>query len=132
MNRTTRLQHLVGAVSQAVPAVPVSSAIVETAKQKPGAMAMLTHEVLPGLAVGGLGAFLWKRHRVLGFFAGTAVGMNAYPLVKGESRVSHLCNVGVAAAGVGTSLYWKKHPVLGYLGGVLGAGILTLPLRGSK
>lgn len=71
---------------------------------------------LGGLAAG---AFLWKKHRVLGAFAGSQVGSSIYPLIKGDTRdrIGVAFGFGREVLACASSLHFKKHPVWGYIGG---------------
>jgi len=76
-------------------------------------------------SVGGgiAGAYLWSRHRVLGFFAGAALAGAAAAVAqgKGAREVAHrLVPTATATAG---SLLWRRHPVLGFIGGGIAGGI---------
>jgi hypothetical protein len=90
--------------------------------------------VVPGLVVGTVGAVAWKKHRVLGFLAGDALGMNAYDIAKGSKteRISAVCNLGVTGAAVAASLNWHKHPFWGYVLGSIGASIVTSFVPGNR
>jgi len=86
--------------------------------------------MLPGVAGAVAGAFVWKRHPVLGILAGHALGSNAMALWKGDRKTA-LCNVAVEGAGVFGALKYKKHPVLGWLGGTLAGAVATSFVDGS-
>jgi hypothetical protein len=107
-------------------AVPPPASTVLTHVRSPNerlARAMV-YEALPGMGTGILGAFLWKNHRVLGFFGGGHLGASVYPMINGEP-VRALVGLGVGGAGVAGSLAWKNHPFWGYVLGSLGASALS-------
>lgn len=74
---------------------------------------------IPGLAGGAVGAYMWKRHRVLGFLAGHAVGSNATKLYKGD-RKSALCDLAVEGAAILGALNYKKLPLIKHLSKTVG------------
>lgn len=90
----------------------------------------MVHEVLPGVGAAVVGGFLWKKHRTLGVLAGVTLGSNAYDLARGDRREA-LCNVGVGAAAIGSSLAWKKHPIFGWILGSLAASAVASVIPGS-
>ncbi len=92
----------------------------------------LATTMVPGLAVGGVGAYMWKKHRVLGFLAGHALGSNAKGVWDGGSdRRKALGSLAVEGAGVGGALMWKKHPVLGFLAGSLTGVVASVLVPGT-
>ena len=99
-------------------AVPVVGALSEGPK-------MLAE--FGGAAAGGVaGALLWKKHRVLGAFAGMAVGGTAVTAGAGtpSERNHALIKLGfITPAAVAGSLLWKKHPVWGYIIGTIAAAV---------
>jgi hypothetical protein len=104
----------------------------EKEKLKAELIKFATHSVVPGLATGVLGAVFWKKHRVLGFLGGSAVGTSAYTLATGNKilgygRARAVANLGMVGASVGGSLIWKKHPILGYIAGGFVGSIATSP-----
>lgn len=106
-------QHLLGAeTSTAVAPVPAKALgqpfYKDANLQKAGA----------ALAGGGVGAYFWKRHRVLGFVAGSAAGSSIPCLLKKDWRGAADVLIPDAAA-IGGSLAWKKHPILGFIGGLV-------------
>lgn len=132
MNRLTRL---LGDAPSAV-AQTVTPASVKTVAKAPSLKLEVLHQPLktsiaPGVVAGAVGAYGWEKHRVLGFFAGEAVGANAYSVVKGSSteRRNALCNVASTGAAVAGSLAWKKHPVWGFILGGLAGSVATNWLR---
>lgn len=75
---------------------------------------------VPWVAGGAAGAFLWKKHRVLGFMAGGAVATNVMGLYRGGvERSDAMWNLGIEGAAIGGALMMEDHPVLGYLGGLV-------------
>lgn len=80
----------------------------------------------PGLIGGGVGAYAWKEHRVLGFLAGHAIAQNARPILRGSDaeRRNAYCLLGVEGAGIAGAMLLKKymHPVFGWMLGTL-AGV---------
>lgn len=81
---------------------------------------------LAPVGAGIVGALAWKRHRVLGFFGGHALGESAFSFMEGDTARG-LTKLGIEAAAIGGSLKFKRHPVLGYFGGLLaGLGISYL------
>jgi hypothetical protein len=94
----------------------------------------LVKTIIPGAAVGVAGYMLWKKHPVLGFFAGESLGLNAVRFVRneGEDRTRALCNMGMTAAAVAGSLMWKKHPFWGFVVGLVVGGVATSFVPGSN
>lgn len=76
-----------------------------------------------GMAVvgGAAGAFLWKKHPVLGGALGLVVGRNAKALMEPAQRKAALGDVACTGVGVLAAKHWKKHPILAFLGGVMAA-----------
>lgn len=68
------------------------------------------------------GAFLWKRHRVLGLLGGGSLGRNVPALFRPSERRAALCNIGQTGGGVLGSLIIGGAP--GFILGWLGAGVL--------
>jgi len=77
--------------------------------------------LVPAVALGVVGALVWKQHRVLGALGGFAVGGSVYPIAKGQ-YVRGVEGLVPTAVGIGLSLKWKKHPAWGFVLGSLGAG----------
>lgn len=71
------------------------------------------------------GAYLYKKHRVLGLIGGASLGRNVPALLNASERGYAIRNLGSTGLGIGGSLYMKKHPVLGFL---LGKAIGTAAL----
>lgn len=86
----------------------------------------------PGVAGGALGAVVWKKHRVLGFLAGHAVGANAKALYSGD-RTGAMCRVAIEGSGVAGALLLKKrmHPVFGWMLGVAAGAVATSFVKNS-
>jgi hypothetical protein len=95
----------------------------------PGVVATVT-DWLPGLVGGGVGYAMWKKHPVLGFLGGHALGQVAGDIYRGDVR-GGLCNLGVEAAGIAGALKWKKHPVFGWLVGVVAGTAAAAMVPGS-
>lgn len=85
----------------------------------------------PGVVAGGVGALAWKKHRVLGFAVGHALGSAVYPMFRGtpQEKKSAMCVLGVEGAGVAGALLWKKHSLFGWIAGILvgAAAVSTVP-----
>ena len=95
----------------------------EAAKPAPPLSERVTHlavDLAPGVAGGVAGAYLWKRHRVLGFLAGHAVAANALPIVRNKDgeRKAAVHMLGVEGAGVAGALVYKRSPAFGWVAGV--------------
>lgn len=87
------------------------------------------HAFIAGLVTAAAGAFLWKKHRVLGGLVGFASGDALYTLVKEpEQRATAFVALAATSAAAYASLKWKKHPALGYIGASVAASILAEPL----
>ena len=100
--------------------------------------APITTKDLAFSVLGGLGgAYLWKKHRVLGFLSGVAVGSSVEPMMRGAGtdRTDVAYRLGIVGAGVASSLYLGGKSDLGkaagYVGGALGATLLTAYVSGS-
>lgn len=122
MSRVSSL--IIGVVS------PAAQSLAEPTHQDPP----LAYTILPGAAVGIAGVALWKNHRVLGFLAGDALGVNAYRLYRGQGddRARALSNLGVAATSISGSLMWKKHPFWGWVLGFVAGSVVTSFVPGSN
>lgn len=120
----TKAADIVAAL--APPKQDLPKALAKKEPPKPSA-GQLVSSLLPGVAGGAAGAYLWKKHRVLGFLAGHAVGSTAYPIYRGrgDERKRALYQLGVEGAGVAGALYYKKHPVVGWLGGVVAGSLVS-------
>lgn len=94
--------------------------------ERRGALWDAARVFVPPLAMGAAGAYLWRDHRWLGFFAGAAVP-DAVSVATGRAFLPGpaLARVANTAALVGGSLLWKKHPFLGGVAGLLGGGLVT-------
>lgn len=112
------------------PAAPASAAVVKV-EQKPS-VDKVAFALAPGFVGAGIGALVWKQHRVLGALVGHAVGDNVYSLVRAEGfeRRQAICQLGVEGAGIVGALVWKNHPIFGWLLGV-GAGAAASMIPGS-
>lgn len=111
-----------------VPASP-AAAPQKSASQKAAAAAVA---MAPGVAAGAAGAFLWRKHPVLGFLVGHAVGQNAMPIYRGgDGRKDALVMLGIETAGIAGSLFMKKSPVVGYFLGVGGAAAASAAIPNS-
>lgn len=82
--------------------------------------------IVPGAAVGVAGFFAWKKHPVLGFLAGDAIGLNGARLIRNgaDDWKTAACNLGLAASGIVTAVAFEKklHPFFGWwVGHILGA-----------
>lgn len=125
MGGARRVRDMVAALTP--PATGGAAALMKQDQPRPSA-ADAALGMVPGLVGGGLGALAWKRHRVLGFLAGHAVGSVVRPLVTGKGRMQAFTQVGVDAAVIGGALLWKKHPfwggVIGLLAGATVAGFV--------
>jgi hypothetical protein len=88
--------------------------------------------LVPGVIGAGVGALVWKDHRLLGALAGHAVASTAVPIWRGGAeRKRGLCQLGIEGAGVVGALLWEKHPVVGWLGGVTAGALVTAFVPGS-
>lgn len=128
-----------GGVSPAASAVSRAGDIVAALAPPSGTHAMVSasHSIgatvktlVPGAVGAAAGAFMWKKHPVLGLIAGFAVGDNAMELWKGD-RMAAACKLAVEGAGVAGALHFKKHPVLGFIGGALAGAVATSFVDGS-
>lgn len=124
-------KHVVDLLGAVAPAAGPAAQAMTKQKSSADMGKALTHSLLPGLAVGAAGAYFWRKHRVLGFLGGSALGAVAYPLYKGEDRAKAGLCLGAVGAGVFASLKWKKHPALGYVGAAAAVG-LAAPVAVSK
>ena len=94
----------------------------------------LAKTIVPGAAAGVIGSLLWKKHMVLGFLAGDAIGLNAFRIFRdhGDDRVRAATNLGLGASGIIGSLMWQKHPVWGWLIGHMIGAVATSFVPGSN
>lgn len=109
---------------------PGMAAVAEPKKSDPS----LYKSLLPGTVAGIAGALAFENHRVLGFFAGEAVGLNAYRMYrgKGDDRRRAAGNLGMTAGLIAGSLMWESHPFWGAVSG-LGVGIAaTAMVKGTN
>lgn len=81
--------------------------------------------MIPGVVVGGVGAFVWKKHPVLGFLAGHALGSVGYGAYKKVPKTDLLCDLAIEGAAIAGALAWKKHPIGGWLAGAVAATTAT-------
>lgn len=95
----------------------------------PGVVATVS-DWLPGLAGGAIGYVGWKKHPILGFLGGHALGSVAGDIYRGDVR-GGLCNLGVEAAGIAGALRWKRHPVFGWLVGIVAGTAVAAMVPGS-
>jgi hypothetical protein len=100
------------------------------APKGPSAMSTVANWV-PGLAGGAVGYYSWKKHPVLGFLGGHAVGTVASKMYRGETREA-LCDLGVEAAAIAGALKWKRHPVFGWLAGLVAGTAVAAFVPGSQ
>lgn len=109
---------------------PSMAAVAEPQPANPA----LTHTILPGALTGLAGVALWPKHRLLGFFAGEALGMNAARIVRGAGpdRTLAACNIAMTTSAITGSLVWKKHPALGFFAGLLAGALITSAVPGSN
>lgn len=63
-------------------------------------------------------------HPVLGVFGGLGAG-NSVALVVNNQPTNAAYVAVVEAAAIGTALWYQKHPAVGYVGGYIGASLLT-------
>jgi hypothetical protein len=90
----------------------------------------------PGVGGALAGAYVWKRHRILGLLAGHAVVNSAWDFYRGD-RKRAVCNAIVEGAGVLGALNSRKIPVIkggpitGYVAGVLLGAVATYFVEGS-
>lgn len=119
----------------APPPAPIGDTTAMTVASVPAGhptLARAIGPIVPGVAGGAVGAFMWKKHRVLGFLAGHAVGANALGIVRGGvERRDALCQLGVEGAGVIGALKFRRHPVFGWVLGVAAGTIATSFVPGS-
>ncbi len=73
--------------------------------------------LIPSVVGAAAGAYVWKKHRILGGIAGMSVAPNVLRLIKSGERVKALCSIGATGVGVMGSLKWKRHPILGFVAG---------------
>jgi hypothetical protein len=108
-----------------------SSAIVGRAGSADAPMAYIVGPAV----VGGISGFaLWKKHPVLGFFSGEAIGANAYRVYRGQGddRTIAACGLGTQACAVTGSLMNPKHPFYGYVGGFILGSVVSAFIPGSN
>ena len=119
------IMDVLGAAATAT--VPAQPAFKKALSQRTLDSETVMYSMIPGLVAAGAGAFLWKKHRVLGALGGFALGAAVSPVAKDEDRTKVLCGVGATGLGIFASLKWKKHPVLGYIGGAIAGTVLSIP-----
>jgi hypothetical protein len=115
-SKSSRYVDLLGAVTPAAPAVTKALVAPKPVAKEHQMAAVFKERVLPGVVAGAVGAYFFKKHRVLGALGGLAVGSTAYPIVKDEDRTRNLCYLAAAGAGVAGSLYAQKHKTIKMLG----------------
>jgi uncharacterized membrane protein len=113
----------------APPPAPTAQALARPAASTPS-LTEIAKRMAPGVIGGVVGMMLWKRHPVLGFLAGHAVGAMAYPLYKGDKKRA-MCNLAVEGTGIAGALYYRKHPALGYIMGASAGAVATYFVDGS-
>ena len=109
---------------------------VAAAKPAPSVMEKVKPFV-PGAAGAAVGAYVWKKHRILGVLAGHAVANSAFEFYQGK-RKEAVCDLVVEGAGVLGSLYNKKipfvkkgGPIAGYVAGLVAGCVATYFVDGS-
>lgn len=111
----------VDATKQMVKATsPVPARVLEPNRD----LKTITHQVVPALLAGVVGALLVPKHPYLGFIGAAAAAGSVYPLTKSEERKEAVVRLGVVGAGIAGSLMWKKHRVLGYALPAVGAAFV--------
>lgn len=121
---TTRAQVL-GAANVVVGADNPLTTIVKTSPTLQINPAAMGYAVAGGAA----GAFLWKKHRVLGGAFGLVVGRNAKALMEPAQRKAALIDIGSTGVGVLAAKHFKRHPILAFLAGVIGGELVLGRLR---
>jgi hypothetical protein len=130
MNPSTHgVRQVADIVAAMAPPSPGSTALVPTGPQSSTKSKALA--ILPGAGGAVVGAYWWKKHRVLGALVGHALGSNAKPLYDGD-RKHALCQMGAEGAAVAGSLYWKKHPILGWIAGGLAGSVALSFVAGCQ
>lgn len=114
-------------VSSALPAT--GTAVV--APPKPSFTKELV-KFAPRLGGAAAGAYVWKKHRILGAVIGNAFGQAGYEFYKGN-KTAALCELVVDGAAVFGALKYKggKSPLVGFVGGLLAGSIATYFVPGS-
>lgn len=84
----------------------------------------------PGLVGAGVGAYAWKKHRILGAVLGHAAACSGLEFYRGDKKKA-LCDMAVEGAAVAGALHFKKSPVLGFVGGLLAGAAATYFVPGS-
>ena len=107
------------------PAAEGTTAMVKKEEPAP-TMTQAVVGVTPGVLGAVAGAFMWRKHWVLGGLAGHALASNAMPMWRGgKERKRAFYNLAVEGTGIAGALYFKKHPVVGWLGGILAGSVAT-------
>lgn len=106
--------EVLGAAGGAMVAVAKNDAVAKQAEAD--RMGRFFESFGVGIAGGVLGAFLWKKHRVLGFMGGHSLAYNATEVYLGGAKSDALYSVGVGGLSIASSLHFKRHPFWGYVG----------------
>lgn len=85
---------------------------------------------VPGVVGSGIGAVLWKDHRILGALVGHAAVTGGWEFYKGDKKKA-ACQFAVEGAGVAGALLYKKHPALGWASGIVLGAAATYFVPGS-
>lgn len=125
-----QVADIVAAMAPPPPGAAGTVAMRPASSASAGRIAMA---LAPGVAAGTAGAVIWKKHRVLGFLAGHAVGQSGYQFIRGGDKKKAICNLAVEGAGVvgALKLFKGRKPVYGWLAGVLGGAVVTAFVPGS-
>lgn len=127
---------VIGAAAQAanvatslVPATPGKAVVSSPAK--PGFTKELV-KFAPRLGGAAVGAYVWKKHRILGAVLGNAVAEAGFEFYKGE-KTRAACELLVDGAAVFGALKYKggKSPLVGFVGGLLAGSIVSYFIPGS-
>lgn len=100
------------------------------APAKPEPVAGKVVRFVPGLVGAGIGATVWREHRVLGALSGYAAVNAGYAYTQGQKKKA-VCQLVVEGSGVAGALMWKKRPVLGWLSGIAAGAAATYFVKGS-
>jgi hypothetical protein len=88
--------------------------------------------LVPTAVGGGVGYTMWKKHKVLGFLAGSAAANIAWDNLRHGEYKKAAVSAAVTGAAVLGSLKMKKHPVLGFIGAMVVGTIVAANVDGTN
>jgi hypothetical protein len=130
----SRIAGVAAALAPPPPPTPGAAMVPVAPQHQTESIGEFAWSVAPSVAGGAVGAYAWRRHRVLGFLAGSAVVSNASGLYSGgDARTHALHRLGIEGAGIVGALQSKRplYQVGGWLAGTVLGMIASYYVPGS-